>query len=247
MFTPGSRACAYKSASGRGNWPSRDPISERGSILLRDPACYSSSGQDQLLGIDLKAIQRKATEAASLNDGMQPYGFNKNDGINFVDLLGLMRIQDLLAKLQARRTANANIPCCCVTPTISGSIAGMSEGGGSVLGYYSKDFTDVFFFDPCVFDPEIYWWDCYSASDEGGLSWNWGDYGWSGPGSYNYQKTAIPNPWSLRDPYHLAMMSIYVWDECKDGKRYTEWNASSQQFTWDKSAKQWTGPAPINK
>ncbi len=34
MFTPGSRACAYKSASGLGNWPNRDPIGERGGINL---------------------------------------------------------------------------------------------------------------------------------------------------------------------------------------------------------------------
>jgi uncharacterized protein RhaS with RHS repeats len=34
MFTPGSRACAYKSASGLGNWPNRDPIGERGGLNL---------------------------------------------------------------------------------------------------------------------------------------------------------------------------------------------------------------------
>ena len=33
MFTPGSRACAYKTASGRGNWPSIDPINEAGFKL----------------------------------------------------------------------------------------------------------------------------------------------------------------------------------------------------------------------
>jgi len=34
MFTPGSRACAYKTASGRGEWPNRDPIGERGGANL---------------------------------------------------------------------------------------------------------------------------------------------------------------------------------------------------------------------
>jgi hypothetical protein len=34
MFTPGSRACAYKTASGLGNWPNRDPIGERGGMNL---------------------------------------------------------------------------------------------------------------------------------------------------------------------------------------------------------------------
>jgi len=47
MFTPGSRACAYKSASGRGNWPSRDPIEELGGINL-----YGFVGNDDLNQVD---------------------------------------------------------------------------------------------------------------------------------------------------------------------------------------------------
>jgi hypothetical protein len=34
MFTPGSRACAYRTASGRAKWPNRDPINEPGFNLL---------------------------------------------------------------------------------------------------------------------------------------------------------------------------------------------------------------------
>jgi len=34
MFTPGSRACAYRTASGRAKWPNRDPIEERGGMNL---------------------------------------------------------------------------------------------------------------------------------------------------------------------------------------------------------------------
>jgi len=34
MFTPGSRACGYRTASGRAKWPNRDPIAERGFQLL---------------------------------------------------------------------------------------------------------------------------------------------------------------------------------------------------------------------
>jgi len=35
MFTPGSRGCAYKTASGRANWPNRDPIADFGFQTLR--------------------------------------------------------------------------------------------------------------------------------------------------------------------------------------------------------------------
>lgn len=34
MFTPGSGTCGYRTASGLGKWPNRDPIEERGSQAL---------------------------------------------------------------------------------------------------------------------------------------------------------------------------------------------------------------------
>jgi hypothetical protein len=34
MFTPGSRACAYKTVSGRHEWPNKDPMGERGGANL---------------------------------------------------------------------------------------------------------------------------------------------------------------------------------------------------------------------
>jgi len=34
MFTPGSRACGYKTASGRAKWLNRDPIGEHGGLNL---------------------------------------------------------------------------------------------------------------------------------------------------------------------------------------------------------------------
>ena len=47
MFTPGLRACAYKTASGLGNWPNRDPIGEAGGINL-----YGYVGNDPVNYID---------------------------------------------------------------------------------------------------------------------------------------------------------------------------------------------------
>jgi len=42
MYTPGSRTCAYKAASGQLEWPSRDPMEENGGVnlyagMLNDP------------------------------------------------------------------------------------------------------------------------------------------------------------------------------------------------------------------
>jgi len=41
MFTPGSRACAYKTASGLGKWPNRDPLEEGDG-----PAIYAYTHND---------------------------------------------------------------------------------------------------------------------------------------------------------------------------------------------------------
>jgi len=47
MFTPGSRACAYRTASGRAKWLNRDPIEEDGGINL-----YSYVGNNPVNEID---------------------------------------------------------------------------------------------------------------------------------------------------------------------------------------------------
>jgi len=47
MFTPGSRACAYKTASGRHEWPNRDPIGEKGGLNL-----YGFVGNSSLNKVD---------------------------------------------------------------------------------------------------------------------------------------------------------------------------------------------------
>jgi len=41
MFTPGLRACGYRTASGRAKWPNRDPIGELGGLNLY-AYCYNS-------------------------------------------------------------------------------------------------------------------------------------------------------------------------------------------------------------
>jgi hypothetical protein len=65
MFTPASRACAYRTASGRAKWPNRDPLGEPGFEVLR--------GEESFIE----------------GDGPNLYQFAVNDPVNEFDVLGL--------------------------------------------------------------------------------------------------------------------------------------------------------------
>ncbi len=66
MFTPGSRACAYKTASGRGNWPNRDPYDEDGFMVFMDE-----------------------NDIPLMEQTINPYLFAVNDPLIHLDWLGL--------------------------------------------------------------------------------------------------------------------------------------------------------------
>jgi len=56
MFTPGSRACAYRTASGRARWPNRDPIGEEGGINLYGFVGNSAVNFFDALGLEIQEI-----------------------------------------------------------------------------------------------------------------------------------------------------------------------------------------------
>jgi hypothetical protein len=125
----------------------------------------------------------------------------------------------------------------------------VSRGGNQtattvVAGTLASGFTL-----PCILDPQLFWWDCYTASSEGGLSWSWYNHGWSEGRGFAYSKTASPGDFAglnLRDPYNLAMSALLILDVCDKGKRTTHvLKSNSIQWSWDKKLKRWAGPAPL--
>ena len=94
MFTPGSRACGYKTASGRGEWPNHDPIAEPGFEVLRrlksdifgdGPNLYLFVGNAPVYRVDAFGLTRVESMdwfPGSISDDGLVYWTDVNDGQN---------------------------------------------------------------------------------------------------------------------------------------------------------------------
>ena len=84
MFTPGSRGCAYKSASGLGKWPNHDPLGELGfGVLIAGLQPYLASGG--MSDDNIERMNRLSNEPG----GPNLYGFCANAPVTKIDRLGL--------------------------------------------------------------------------------------------------------------------------------------------------------------
>jgi len=95
MFTPGSRTCAYKTASGLGKWPNRDPKGELGFILLKDGWIkrYRSSSNHNYC----PSCKNYANTNANMNIGDgNTFAFVNNDPLDNMDYLGLLSPSEAL-------------------------------------------------------------------------------------------------------------------------------------------------------
>jgi len=232
-----------------GRWNSRDPIAERASSLLRFAGQHDALLRRTTEGDEIDSYWPDIAPIRSQTEERQLYAFAGNDGINFVDELGLMRLSDLLTKFRkhAKETNGKPCPCNCSPPKLKAQIFGASGGGQMVSAMFTDTFSMAFLTDPCISNQEVYWFDCYSASQEAGFpNAAWGDYGWSGPAPHSYSKTAAPGALSGtsgRDPYHIDVASILIWDECDGGRLQSKMLPSNRvEWTWDKKAKVWSGP-----
>ena len=238
-----------------GRWPNRDPLAEKGATLLRNPSYYSTSGEDSILGIDLGVMTRNATEQASYQEETSLYLFNANDGMNKYDLLGTMTLSAVngIYNTRAAQIDAANVMCRCDcgkkqaihTYSISGG-----PFGGSMI-YADSSWEDCEGSQCCgPFNSTYFWWDCYSSAEEHSGPAGDVNYGWS-QGGVNYFKSATPSTWApitqfwpTSDPYHLAVCSIVMYEQCVNGKLQTQmnWAVNVLYFTWNKSSQSWTGP-----
>ena len=110
MFTPGSRACGYRTASGRAKWLSRDPIREKGfELVANSPKNGAEQAADRLRSI-LSGLQaRDFRLAARLRDDFRQRGFDLegvrsagnlyefvgNNPVDHIDLFGLATEEDI--------------------------------------------------------------------------------------------------------------------------------------------------------
>ena len=77
MFTPGSRACGYKTASGLGKWPNRDPLGDAACVQL-----YLKDHHPELL-------TKHRLPVAEVAVGPNLFEFDRNDPIDRIDDYGL--------------------------------------------------------------------------------------------------------------------------------------------------------------
>jgi hypothetical protein len=99
MFTPGSRGCAYKTASGRHEWPNRDPIGDPGFELLR------------------------RTEVNVAGAGPNLYDFVGNNPISRLDGSGLCAA-DCQAQLEKDMAKVAEAGAACAADDFEGQLIG---------------------------------------------------------------------------------------------------------------------------
>jgi len=116
MFTPGSRACAYKTASGRGNWPSRDPLGENGGLNL-----YSILDNDSINEVDYYGLAPTFKLTVSL----------PQIPLRTVTVFPGF---DIDGKIEAQMSLEGTVTCCSGTHKIvKGNLTskGMAEVGGT--------------------------------------------------------------------------------------------------------------------
>jgi len=82
MFTPGSRACAYRTASGRAKWPNRDPLGDLG-FDMRNQLLSFTGNQANRRPYSQTYVIIEQWEGANL------YGFVYNNPVLWVDAYGL--------------------------------------------------------------------------------------------------------------------------------------------------------------
>lgn len=193
------------------------------------------------------------------NGGRNLHGFVANNGVNNFDRFGLLKRSEIDAYIENRKKNIDSLNVCCRFD------CGKKEAqhkyyitGKSHSTWWESDTVDASTsWKDCKgssccwpYKSTYIWWDCYSSAEEGGKFAGDMNYGWSFSGS-KYSKTASPSVWSYFtgwDPYHIAIYSIVVYEQCMNGKLQTQVNGSLDTllFTWnDDNWPQWTGPAML--
>ncbi len=185
--------------------------------------------------------------------GLNAYGAVQNELVGRLDVLGLMPKSEIIKIYMKRQKevekAHMRCPCPCADVAYKYAISGLLFSKHTVWAGTSWEDCGDYYACCGPYKTQYFWWDCYRGVAEGGLDRR-GDFGWS-EGDVNYFRTVTPSNWSpittvvtSADPYHLAVHSIVIYDQCINGMAVTRITAASNalQFTWSSWHQAWTGP-----
>jgi RHS repeat-associated protein len=179
--------------------------------------------------------------------GLNLYGFVGNDSIDRVDILGLMKYQDVERMIALMDQAVSGIKCCCSDDFLANAIiTGKADGTKVSLTADLKILREK-----CPTGIVTYfWWDCFSAQQEAGYSWwhgdkeAWKQYGWStGGATATGDHVGGKGSWFGFDPadsMDWAWRAIVVYVRCENGRMHARGKLSNTlDFTWITDANAW--------
>ena len=183
--------------------------------------------------------------------GLNLYCLIGNNLVNQIDILGNQRFEDLEAEQKRLDAIAGRTKCCCGHKTwLNASWQGQSSGEKIS---YTIDTTQKSGCVDSIAVLEYWWWDCFTAQDEGN-AWKdgwlggdpnaWQDYGWNHGGQSKALEHAgnyIPVWSTYFDSSHWNWKAAVIFEHCDSDSHYHVDISFSgpQMWTWDSYRKSW--------
>ena len=184
--------------------------------------------------------------------GENLYRFVNNNSFNLIDILGLMKVQDI-DNLVRMLDANVSQNKCCCDDSDYLDIARLKGIANGTTVNLSMS-LDILRGGKCSSGIiSYYWWDCFTAQREGS-SWawvldpfspsasGWQIFGWrSGGNTASLSHVGGSSTWwDTFDANHWNWQAIIVYMRCENGRMHVRKKSTNYaQFSWIPDAKSW--------